>query len=163
MIPWSTWLSLISRLTSQRSKDPRLKFASIEASNLTLFRIDETAPKKRLLLSLRLENMSSKNPPPSLPLFHAFLRLPDYLASAAHFRPEVSRKIRAIREQEQSKLKKISDAEAEEERKLTAEKLKKEERERKMRGMTAEEQRKFLEKENQRSRKKSEKKMSRKG
>ena len=126
-------------------------------------RIDETTPKKRLLLSLRLESLSTKSPPASLPLFHAFLRLPDFLASAAHFRPEVSRKVRATREQEQGKLKKVSDAEAEEERRLAAEKFKKEERERKMRGMTAEEQRKFLEKENQRNLKKSQKKSTRKG
>ena len=127
------------------------------------FRIDETAPKKRLILSLRLQTPTAKHPPTTIPLFSAFLRLPDHLASAAHFRPEVMRKIRAIREQEQSKLKKISDAEAEADRRLATEKLKKEERERKMRGMTAEEQRKFLDKEANRDRKRSEKRMTRRG
>ena len=42
-------------------------------------------------------------------------------------------------------------------------KMKKEERDRKMKGMSAEEQRKYLDREAEKTRKKQEKKMSRKG
>ncbi|OAL40223.1 hypothetical protein AYO20_00643 [Fonsecaea nubica] len=123
--------------------------------------LNETVPKKRLQISLRLP--SDGNYLPTLPVFAAFLRLPDFLVSQSRLRPEVLRKINSIREQEKSKLKKISDKEAEEERLRQLDKMKKEERERKMKGMSAEEQRKFLERENEKSRKKQEKKMTRRG
>ena len=123
--------------------------------------IGETNPKKRLYLSQRLS--SNGDYTSTLPLYAAFLRLPDLLASSAHFRPEVSRKVNATRETELKKLRKVAETEEEEDRKVKTEKLKKEERDRKLKGMSAEEQRKFLEKEKERDRKKSEKKMSRRG
>ena len=123
--------------------------------------LNETIPKKRIHLSLKIPSNGDYSS--TLPLFQAFLRLPDYLAQNAHFRPEVKRKITTIREAEIKKLKKVSDEEAEEERRTLSEKMKKEERDRKLKGMSAEEQRKFLEKEAERGRKKQEKKMSRKG
>ncbi|KAJ9642640.1 uncharacterized protein PV06_03501 [Exophiala oligosperma] len=123
--------------------------------------LNETTPRKRLNLCLRLP--SNGDYLSTLPIFQAFLRLPDFLVNSAKLRPEVTRKINAIREEEKSKLKKISDKEAEEERLRTADKLKKEERDRKLKGMTAEEQRKFLERENEKQRKKQEKRMTRKG
>ncbi|EXJ89169.1 hypothetical protein A1O3_02233 [Capronia epimyces CBS 606.96] len=123
--------------------------------------LNETTPKKRLHISLKLP--SDGNYLPTLPLFQAFLRLPDLLVSQARFRPEVMRKIHALRETEKAKLKKISDKEAEEERLKALDRVKKEERERKMKGMSAEEQRKFLERENEKQRKKAEKKMTRRG
>ena len=124
-------------------------------------KLEEAISRKRL-------NLCTKVPPGSdysstLPLFQAFLRLPDHLAQNAHFRPEVLRKLNQTREAEIKKLKRVSDEEGEDERKRLAEKVKKEERDRKMRGMTAEEQRKFLEKESDRKRKKDEKRMTRKG
>lgn len=121
--------------------------------------LDETIPKKRLHLSLKLTNNYSA----TLPLFQTFLRLPDHLASSAHFRPEVLRKITSTRQAEIKKLQKVSEAEAEEERKTTSEKLKKEERERKLKGLSAEEQRKFLEKEKNREQKKNEKRQVKRG
>ncbi|KAJ4501987.1 hypothetical protein HRR83_009432 [Exophiala dermatitidis] len=123
--------------------------------------LNETTPKKRLHLSLRLPK--DGNYLPTLPIFEAFLRLPDFLVAQAHFRPEVMKKVNAIREAEKAKLKKLSDKEAEEERLRMLEKMKKEERDRKMKGMSAEEQRKFLERENEKQRKKQEKKMTRRG
>jgi hypothetical protein len=123
--------------------------------------LNETTPKKRLQLCLRLP--SNGDYLPTLPIFQAFLRLPDFLVSSAKLRPEVKRKINAIREEEMNKLKKISDKEAEEERLRTVDKMKKEERDRKLKGMTAEEQRKFLERESEKQRKKNEKKMTRRG
>lgn len=114
--------------------------------------LDETVPKKRLHLSMKLGSYES-----TLPLFQVFLRLPDHLAQSAHFRPEVMRKINATRQGEIKKLQRVSEAEAEEERKAATEKLKKEERDRKLKGLSAEEQRKFLEKEKAKEQKKSEK------
>ena len=126
-------------------------------------RLDDTKPRKRLTLSLNLPSKTSPSAYDStLPLFTHFLRLPDHLASQAHFRPEVTRKIRTVREEEQKKITKASDEEKAEERRAESEKKKKEMRDQKMRGMSAEEQRKFLEKERERSGKKNEKKMSRK-
>jgi hypothetical protein len=124
--------------------------------------LNETAQKKRLQLALNLPS-SEEHYLHTLPLFALFLRLPDFLVSNAKLRPEVLRKINATRDQEKSKLKKISDKEAEEERLRQMDKMKKEERERKMKGMSAEEQRKFLDRENEKQRKKNEKKMTRRG
>lgn len=123
--------------------------------------LNETIPKKRMHLSLKLP--SNGDYTSTLPLFQAFLRLPDHLTQNARLRPEVKRKITTTRDAEIKKLKKVSDEEAEEQRRTLSEKMKKEERDRKLKGMSAEEQRKFLEKEAERERKKQEKKMSRKG
>lgn len=124
-------------------------------------KLEDAVPRKRLYLCTKLPPGSDYSA--TLPLFQAFLRLPDHLAQNAHFRPEVLKKLNQTREAEIKKLKRVSDEEAEEERKRLAEKVKKEERDRKMRGMTAEEQRKYLEKETDRKRKKDEKRMTRKG
>ncbi|KAJ9608789.1 hypothetical protein H2200_006560 [Cladophialophora chaetospira] len=124
--------------------------------------LDETAQKKRLHIALNLPSSDAAYIH-TLPLFALFLRLPDYLVSTSKLRPEVARKIKTTREQEKGKLKKISDKEAEEERLRQMDKMKKEERERKMKGMSADEQKKFLERENEKQRKKSEKKMTRRG
>ncbi|RVX66339.1 hypothetical protein B0A52_09947 [Exophiala mesophila] len=123
--------------------------------------LSETTPKKRLQLGLKLP--SNGDYLPTLPIFQAFLRLPDFVVGMGRLRPEVLRKINATRENEKAKLKKVSDKEAEEERQRQLEKMKKEERDRKMKGMSAEEQRKFLDRENEKQRKKQEKKMTRRG
>jgi hypothetical protein len=105
-------------------------------------RLDDLVPRKRVYLSMRL------NPKPtSTSLFAAFLRMPDHLVSTAHFRPEALRKVRATRDDEAKKLRKIDDEEKAEERRVQAEKLKKEERDRRLSKMNAEEQKKFLKKE----------------
>lgn len=123
--------------------------------------LDETVQKKRIHLSVRLPSNGDYSS--TLPLFQAFIRLPDALVANAHFRPEIMKKVNAVREGEKSKLKKVSDKEKEEERLLQMEKLKKDERDRKLKGMSAEEQRKFLEREAEKSRKKQEKKMQKRG
>ncbi|KAI4171077.1 MAG: hypothetical protein LQ343_004489 [Gyalolechia ehrenbergii] len=126
-------------------------------------KLNEAAPHKRLILSLRLPSSTSASAYSStLPLFEYFLHLPDLLVSAAHFRPEVTRKIRTTREEETKKLKKADEGEKAEERRLEAEKRKKEMRDTRLKGLSAEEQRKFLEKEREKGQKKQEKKMSRK-
>lgn len=123
--------------------------------------IEETSQKKRIHMCVRLPGNGDYRS--TLPLFQAFLRLPDFLVANAHFRPEVMKKINTAREGEKSKLKKVSDKAAEEERLLQLEKMKKDERDRKLKGMSAEEQRKFLEREAEKNRKKQEKKMQRRG
>ena len=95
-------------------------------------------------------------------MFNYFLRLPDQLASQAHFRPEVIRKVRTVREEAQKKITRVSDKEQAGERLKESEKKKKELRDNRMRGMSAEEQRKFLDKEREREGKKNEKRMSKK-
>lgn len=126
-------------------------------------KLNEAAPKKRLVLSLHLPPSTDPSAYSStLPLFEYFLRLPDLLVTTAHFRPEVTRKIRTTREEEVKKLKKADEGEKAEERRLEAEKKKKEMRDTRLKGLSAEEQRKFLEKEREKGQKKQEKKMSRK-
>ena len=123
--------------------------------------LDETAPKKRIHISLKLPGSGDYSK--TLPLFQSFLRLPDHLAAQAHFRPEVQKKVKQTRENQRSQLKKVSDMEVEEGRREQLDKLKKEERDRKLKGMSADEQRKYLEREGEKNRKKQEKKMSKRG
>jgi hypothetical protein len=118
-----------------------------------LTRLDDLIPRKRVHLSMRL------NPKPaSTSLFAAFLRMPDHLVSTAHFRPEALRKVRATRDDEAKKLRKIDDEEKAEERRVQAEKLKKEERDRRLGKMNADEQKKFLQKEKEAEQRKMSKK-----
>ncbi|KAJ5899768.1 hypothetical protein N7495_004512 [Penicillium taxi] len=124
-------------------------------------KINETIPKKRIQLSVNLSPADGYAS--TLPIFNQFLRFTDKLVAAGHFRPEVMRKVRSIREDEIKKLRRVEEEEKAEERKLAAEKIKKDERERLLRGMTADEQRKFLERENQKGQRKLTKKSTRKG
>ncbi|MCJ1313309.1 hypothetical protein MMC25_006986 [Agyrium rufum] len=125
------------------------------------YKLNETVPKKRLSLTLKLPSSPSQQTyAPTMPLMSYFFRLPDILVSQAHFRPEVMRKVKSTREEEIRKLKKIDDDEKAEERRTEEAKRKKEEREGKLKGMSAEEQRKFLEKEREREQKKNSKRMT---
>lgn len=124
-------------------------------------RISETHVDKRISLSMNVP-CDAANYQICKPLVEAFLRLPDQLVSCAHFRPEIMRKIKAVREEEHKKLLKAGKTENAEERRRETEKKKKEQRDERMRGMTAEEQRKFLDKERERESKRGERKMARK-
>lgn len=81
--------------------------------------------------------------------------MPDALANVAHFRPEVMRKVRATREEEAKRIKKLGSDEKAEERRLNAEKQKKQERDAKLSALSSAEQKKFLEKERTREFRKS--------
>jgi len=116
-----------------------------------------TGVKKRLILQLDL--LSGGN---TVPLLEAFLRLPDYLVSSAHFRPEVTRRIRATRDEERRRLEKSEEDEKAEERSIDRDEKKKKERDARLRGMTADEQKKFLEKERDKEARKMAKKQQRK-
>ncbi|KAF2823113.1 DUF1682-domain-containing protein [Ophiobolus disseminans] len=121
--------------------------------------LDDTKPKKRINLSLKLESTYTA----TLPLFQLFLRLPDHLATAAHFRPEALRRIKQTRDEQISKIRKLDDDEKAEERKVAADKQKRELRDQKLGRLSAEEQRKFLEKERERDSKKKMKRSTVKG
>ncbi|KAI4103632.1 MAG: hypothetical protein LQ339_004161 [Xanthoria mediterranea] len=126
-------------------------------------KLNEATPRKRIIVSLRLpSSIHASAYQPTMPIFEYFLKLPDTLVATAHFRGEVTRKIRATREEETKKLKKADEGEKAEERRLEAEKKKKEIRDTRLKGLSAEEQRKFLEREREKGQKKQEKKMSRK-
>lgn len=136
--------------------------ATIIASKLTLkHRLDDFTSKKRITLFLRFPTTGSWSS--TLPLFKAYLRLPDTLANIAHFRPEVLKRVRATREEEIKKIKKIDTEEKAEERRTQAEKSKKQERDAKLKGLSSEQQKKFLEKERAKEYRKSQMKGARKG
>ncbi|KAF1943879.1 DUF1682-domain-containing protein [Clathrospora elynae] len=109
--------------------------------------LDETKPRKRLSLTLKF----AADYTTTLPLFSYFLRLPDQLASQAHFRPEALRRIKQTREEQISKIRKADDEEKAEERKIAADKLKREQRDAKLGRLSADEQRKFLDKEREKN------------
>jgi len=125
-------------------------------------KLNDTIPKKRISLSMKLPSSPSEHAA-TLPLFQYFLRLPDHLVSVAHFRPEAMRRIRATREDEIKKIKKVDEQEKAEERKLEADKAKKEKRETLLKGMSADEQREFLDKEREKDMRRSQKKTTVKG
>ncbi len=99
----------------------------------------------------------------SNPLFAYFLRMPDQLASSAHFRPEVMRKIRQTRDEQINRLQRAEQEEKAGERQSKRDKERKEKREATLKGLSAEEQRKFLERERDKSLRKTQKKMTQRG
>ncbi|KAF2431426.1 DUF1682-domain-containing protein [Tothia fuscella] len=126
-------------------------------------KLNETVPRKRITLSIRLPSSTSASAyKSSLPLFTYYLRLPDFLTSNARFRPEVTRRIRATREEEIRKIKKVDDDEKSEERKLQSDKEKKQKRDNLLKGLGSVEQKKFLEKEREKEQRRSQKKRTQK-
>lgn len=119
--------------------------------------LDETAPRKRIFIRYRLPS-SDKEYDDILPLFSYFLRLPDVLVKQAHFRPEVLRKVRAIREDAIAQIKKLDDEIKAEERNAERERAKKVKRDEQLKAMDAKTQKKFLDKEREKEFKKSQKK-----
>jgi hypothetical protein len=110
-----------------------------------------------MTLSIRLPS-SEAGYDATLPLFQYFLRLPDFLTANARFRPEVTRRIRATREDEIRKIKKVDEDEKAEERKLQADKDKREKRDLLLKNMNADEQKKFLDREREKEQRRSQKK-----
>ncbi|KAI5786986.1 hypothetical protein DFH27DRAFT_603555 [Peziza echinospora] len=130
-------------------------------------KLEETIPKKRASLHLTIPTtiFSLFNGPVPLsdtaPLLSATIRLIDHLVAVAHFRPEVSRKLKATREEQSRALLKASEEEKAEERDQKRAEEKKKERDAKLRSLTADEQKKFLEKEKEKEMRKSAKKQAR--
>ncbi|OLN93974.1 UPF0674 endoplasmic reticulum membrane protein [Colletotrichum chlorophyti] len=121
----------------------------------------ETTPRKRIFLRYRLP--SNNNYESLLPLFDYYTRLPDALVSGAHFRPEVLRKVRSVREETIAQIKKAADAEKAEERALERERQKKAKRDAELSLLDAKAQKKYLERERERDMKKSMKKQTMRG
>ncbi|KAL0931903.1 DUF1682 domain protein [Colletotrichum truncatum] len=123
--------------------------------------LEETTPRKRIFLRYRLP--SNNNYDSLLPLFQYFVRIPDALVSGAHFRPEVLRKVRSVRDESIAQIKKAAEAEKAEERALEREKQKKAKRDAELGALDAKAQKKYLEKEREREQKKSMKKQTMRG
>ena len=146
--------------------DQPLKYAFfivyVHRSLLTgIYRLDDTVPKKRLYLSMKVP--SSGDYSKVLPLFQYFIRLTDTLVSGAHFRPEVMRKVRITREDMIKKLQKADEDDKAEERALDREKAKKVKRDNELKGLDAKAQKKYLEKEKEKEMRKAQKKQTQKG
>jgi hypothetical protein len=124
-------------------------------------RLDDTVPKKRIYLSMRLPSSGSYSS--VLPIFEYFVRLPDTLAQSAHYRPEVMRKVRTTREDAMKRLQRVDEEEKAEERALEREKSKKLKRDLELKGLSAVEQKKYLEKEKKQELKKNQKRLTQRG
>lgn len=122
--------------------------------------MDETIPKKRIYLSLRLPagdyNVFQ-------PIFAYFLRITDQLVESAHFRPEVLRKVKATREEAVKRIQKVEEEEKNEDRALEREKAKKLKRDLALKGLDAKAQKKFLEKEREKDLRRGQKKATTRG
>ncbi len=120
--------------------------------------LNETAPRKRIFLKYRLP--SNSNYESLVPLFSSFLRMSDRLVQSAHFRPEVMRKIKSVREEAIRQIQKADVEEKAEERAAEREKSKKQKRDAELGALDAKAQKKYLEKERERELKKSMKKQT---
>lgn len=138
-----------------------IKFPWLTPSDTTSS-LDETTPKKRVFLSVKLPS-SAADYDKTMPLFEYFLRIPDILVQSAHFRPEVIRKVRTTREDHIRRLQKADEDEKAEERALEREKSKKLKRELELKGLDAKAQKKYLEKEKEKDMRRAQKKQSVKG
>ncbi|KAK0736970.1 hypothetical protein B0T21DRAFT_330691 [Apiosordaria backusii] len=120
--------------------------------------LDETVPRKRIFLRYSLPSNNDYNN--LLPIFHYFLRISDQLAKSAHFRPEVVKKVKAVRETTIKKIQKAEEEEKAEERAIEKEKARKAKRDAELNALDAKGQKKYLEKERERELKKGTKKMT---
>lgn len=93
----------------------------------------------------------------------AFVRMADHLAAAAHFRPEVMRKVRTVRDENVKQIQKLLDEDKAEERALERDKIKKAKRDAELAGLDAKAQKKYLEKERDKELRKANKKQTMRG
>ncbi|KAI1477342.1 DUF1682-domain-containing protein [Daldinia eschscholtzii] len=121
-------------------------------------KIDETIPRKRVYLRYRLP--PSNNYDDLAPLLAYFVRIPDQLASSAHFRPEILRKIRVVRDETIKQIQKAAEEEKAEERQAERDKARKAKRDAELNALDAKAQKKYLEKEREKELRKSSKKQT---
>ncbi|KAK8022189.1 hypothetical protein PG993_012956 [Apiospora rasikravindrae] len=121
-------------------------------------KIDETTPRKRMYLKYRLP--SDNNYDMLTPLFNVFLRFPDHLAASAHFRAEVLRKVRSVRDELVKTIQKNDEENKAEERALERDKARKAKRDAELSSMDAKTQKKFLEKEREKQMRKQSKRQT---
>lgn len=98
-----------------------------------------------------------------MPIFQYFMRISDALVKSAHFRPEVTRKLKLIREDNIKQIKKADEDEKAEERAAEREKIRKAKREQELNALDAKAQKKYLEKEREKELRKSMKKQTARG
>ncbi|KAI2637480.1 DUF1682 domain protein [Xylaria nigripes] len=120
--------------------------------------LDEAVPRKRVFLRYRLP--SDNNYENLLPLFSYFIRLPDILVSVAHFRVEVLRKVKSIRDENIKQIQKLAEEEKAEERALERDKIRKAKRDAELNALDAKAQKKYLEKEKEKEFRKAQKKQT---
>ncbi|ROV88235.1 hypothetical protein VSDG_09019 [Cytospora chrysosperma] len=123
--------------------------------------LEETTPRKRIFLKYRLP--SDNNYEPLLPLFRYFVRITDQLVKDAHFRPEVLRKVKSIRDETVKQIQKADVEEKSEERNFEREKAKKAKRDLELSQLDAKGQKKYLEREREKEMRKQQKKMTSRG
>ncbi|KAL1870523.1 hypothetical protein VTK73DRAFT_2597 [Phialemonium thermophilum] len=120
--------------------------------------INESKPRKRIYLKYHLP--SNDDYEPLLPIFKYLLQAPDQLVQVAHFRPEVSRKLRQAREETVRQIQKAEEEEKAEERALERERAKKAKRDQELSALDAKAQKKYLEREREKELRKSMKKQT---
>ncbi|KAI1465062.1 DUF1682-domain-containing protein [Daldinia caldariorum] len=121
-------------------------------------KIDETIPRKRVYLRYRLP--SSNNYDDLAPLLAYFVRIPDQLASSAHFRPEILRKIKVVRDETIKQIQKAAEEEKAEERQAERDRARKAKRDAELNALDAKAQKKYLEKEREKELRKSSRKQT---
>ena len=129
---------------------------STSSRPLTCCSIDDTTPRKRIYLKYTLP--SNNNYASLVPIFHQFLTLADLLVQSAHFRAEVLRKVKGVREEAIKQIKKAEEDEKNEERALERERAKKAKRDNELKALDAKAQKKYLEKEREKEIRKNTKK-----
>ncbi|KAI1313602.1 hypothetical protein F5Y03DRAFT_337144 [Xylaria venustula] len=120
--------------------------------------LDEATPRKRIFLRYRLP--SNNNYESLVPLFSYFVRLPDQLASVAHFRNEALRNVKSVREKNIKQIQKAAEEEKAEERALERDKARKAKRDAELNALDAKAQKKYLEKEKEKELRKATKKQT---
>lgn len=120
--------------------------------------IDETQPRKRIFLRYRLP--SDNDYTNLVPIFKYFLRIPDQLAKSAHFRPEVLKKVRSVRDTAIKRIQKADEEAKAEERAIEKEKERKAKRDAELNALDAKGQKKYLEREKEKMMKKGVKKQT---
>ncbi|RPA80908.1 DUF1682-domain-containing protein [Ascobolus immersus RN42] len=124
--------------------------------------LQECEPKKRITLRIPITDASLEQNSASTKLLGSVIRWIDHIVATAHFRPEVARKIKATRDIEIKRLKKIEEDEKATELLAKRAEEKKKERDAKLRNLSADEQKKFLEREKEKELRKTSKKMMKK-
>lgn len=120
--------------------------------------LEETAPRKRIFLKYRLP--SDNNYEPLIPIFQYAIRVTDQLAREAHFRPEVLRKVKGVRDDVAKQIQKADLEEKSEERNYERERAKKAKRDAELAALDAKGQKKYLEREREKEMRKQQKKMT---
>lgn len=98
-----------------------------------------------------------------MPIFQYAVRLSDQLAREAHFRPEVLRKVKAVRDDVARQIQKADLEEKSEERNYERERAKKAKRDAELAALDAKGQKKYLEREREKEMRKQQKKMTSRG